>query len=336
MNLSTMIKGDPAMTRRTFISSAALVFNAGAQTRSKLGIATTCYLTVRRFNDTLQFLEHANSIGAAGIQTALTSLEPAYLDKVERRLKDTGMYLEVMSPLPRADMARFIETMEAAKRLGALCVRSACLGGRRYETFNSLEDWKKFVADSKAALTRAVPVAEKTRLPFVIENHKDWTVEELAGILKSYESEYFGVCLDTGNNIALIDDPMEVVERLAPYAVSTHIKDMGVNEYEDGFLLSEVPIGQGMLDIPKIISIIERARPKTRMTLEMITRDPLKVPVFTDKYWATFPDRDGAYLARTLRMVRSKKSALPVISGLSKEEQLRVEEQNVRRCLQSS
>jgi 3-oxoisoapionate decarboxylase len=65
----------------------------------------------------------------------------------------------------------------------------------------------------------------------------------------------------------------------------------------------------------------------------MITRDPLKVPVFTDKYWATFPDRNGAYLARTMRMVRAKKSNLPVISGLSKEEQLKVEEQNVRKCL---
>jgi 3-oxoisoapionate decarboxylase len=322
------------MTRRTFIaSSAALAVNAGAQTRSKLGIATTCYLTVRRFNDTLQFLEHANSIGAAGIQTALTSLEPAYLERVERRLKDTGMYLEVMSALPRVDMTRFVETMEAAKRLGALCVRSACLGGRRYETFNSLDDWKKFVADSKAAIARAVPVAEKTKLPFSIENHKDWTVDEMVAILKSYSSEYFGACLDTGNNIALIDDPMEVVERLAPYAVSTHIKDMGVNEYEDGFLLSEVPNGQGMLDIPKIMDIIEKARPKTRMTLEMITRDPLKVPVFTDKYWATFPDRNGLYLARTMRMVRAKKSKLPVISGLSKEEQLKIEEQNVKRCL---
>ena len=324
------------MTRRTLIaSSAAFAVAAGAQTRSKFGIATTCYMTVRRFRDTLEFLEHANSIGAAGIQTALTSLEPAYLDKVERRLKDTGMYLEVMSGLPKVEMAGFVQTMEAAKRLGALCVRSACLGGRRYETFSSLEDWKKFVADSKAAIARAVPIAQKIRLPFAIENHKDWTIDEMVPILKSYSSDYFGVCLDTGNNMALIDDPMEVVERLAPFAVSTHIKDMGVNEYEEGFLLSEVPNGQGMLDLPKIMGIVERARPKTRMTLEMITRDPLKIPVFTDKYWATFPDRNGLYLARTMRMVRAKKSKLPMISGLSKEEQFKVEEQNVRRCLAS-
>jgi hypothetical protein len=126
---------------------------------------------------------------------------------------------------------------------------------------------------------------------------------------------------------------MEVVERLAPYAVSTHIKDMGVDEYPDGFLLSEVVIGQGMLDIPKIIGMVEKARPKTRMTLEMITRDPLKVPVFTDKYWATMPDRSGLHVARTMRTVRAKKSKLPVITSLSKAAQLRAEEENVRKCL---
>jgi sugar phosphate isomerase/epimerase len=321
------------MTRRTLLASAAAAALAPAAGRSKLGIATTCYMTVRRFRDTLEFLEHANSIGAAGIQTALTSLEPAYIDKVERRLKDTGLYLEVMSGLPQADTTRFVQTLEAAKRLGALCVRSACLGGRRYETFNTLDDWKQFVTNSKAALARAVPIADKLKFPFAIENHKDWTVEEMVPLVKSYSSEYFGVCLDTGNNMALLDDPMELVERLAPYAMSTHIKDMGVDEYEEGFLLSEVPIGEGMLDIPKMVSIVEKARPKTRMTLEMITRDPLKVPVYTDKYWATFPDRNGIYMARMMRLVRTKKSKLPMLTSLPQPEQVKSEEQNVRKCL---
>jgi sugar phosphate isomerase/epimerase len=238
--------------------------------------------------------------------------------------------------MPQADMTRFVATVEAAKRAGALCVRAACLGGRRYETFATLDDWKTFVASSKAAIARAVPVAEKHKMPFALENHKDWTVDEFVAIMKQYSSPYLGVCVDTGNNIALCDDAMEVVERLAPYAFSTHIKDMGVAEYADGFLLSEVVIGEGMLDLRKMVAAIHRAKPETRLTLEMITRDPLKVPVYTDKYWATFPDRNGIYLARMLRTVRDKKSKLPVVSTLSKEEQLKVENENVRRCLSAT
>jgi hypothetical protein len=67
----------------------------------------------------------------------------------------------------------------------------------------------------------------------------------------------------------------------------------------------------------------------------MITRDPLKVPCFTDKYWATFPDRNGLALARTMRFVNTHKSAqpLPRISHLSRENQLKVENQNVMGCI---
>ena len=216
------------MTRRGFLACGAAAFAAPAPKRSSLGIATTSYMTVRRFSDTLEFLDHCDKLGAAGVQTALTSIEPAYLDKVKSRLQQSGMYIEVMAPLPQVDMAGFIAMVEAAKRVDAVCLRSRCLSGRRYETFSTLSEWRKFVADSKAALSRAVTVADKLRVPLALENHKDWTLDEMLTLLKSYSSPYLGVCLDTGNNISLLDDPMEVVQKLAPYALSVHVKDMGV------------------------------------------------------------------------------------------------------------
>jgi len=67
----------------------------------------------------------------------------------------------------------------------------------------------------------------------------------------------------------------------------------------------------------------------------MITRDPLKVPCLTDSYWTTFPERNGRYLARILRMVEQARSRppLPVVTGLAREVQLEVEEENVKRCM---
>lgn len=53
------------------------------------------------------------------------------------------------------------------------------------------------------------------------------------------------------------------------------------------------------------------------------------------KYWVTFPDRNGKYLARTMRMVdaNAKKQELPRIDHLNKPAQLRLEEENVKQCL---
>ncbi len=298
-----------------------------------MGIASTCYMTVWRPKDSIEFLEHCDALGAGGVQTFLSSPEPDYCHRFRARAEQAGMYVEVMVPLPKGDIAGFEQAIVAAKEAGADRVRAGALSGRRYESFPTLEDWKKFVADSHAAIERAVPVLERHKMPMALENHKDWTIGDMLGIMKNYSSEYLGVCIDTGNNISLLDDPMEVVRAFAPYAVATHVKDMGVAEYPEGFLLSEMPLGDGMLDMKEVVRTIQTARPNTRITLEMITRDPLKVPCLTDQYWKTFPDRPGKYLADTLAMVRKHSQQLPTIDGLAKPVQLRLEDDNVKHSL---
>jgi hypothetical protein len=108
---------------------------------------------------------------------------------------------------------------------------------------------------------------------------------------------------------------------------------MALGEATDGFLLAEVPLGTGILDLGRMVKTIRESRPNTKLTLEMITRDPLRVPAMTDSYWAAFPERTGVPLARTLRLVRETRRQLATYSKLPAQEQLRREEDNVRRCL---
>ena len=246
------------------------------------------------------------------------------------------MYLEVIVSLPQNDDAADVERqVVAAQRAGAECLRSACLGGRRYEHFTSFEQWKSFVAESHKRIALVVPILEKHRLLLGLENHKDWTAEEMVALIERHSSEFLGVCLDTGNNISLLDDPMDTVAKLAPFAVTTHFKDVAVKEYSEGFLLSEEPLGHGILDLTQVVESIRKARPRVRLNLEMITRDPLKVPCLMDRYWLTFPERSGVYLARTLRLVHDHPPAepLPHVSGLEEAARRRQEEGNVKQCL---
>ena len=76
--------------------------------------------------------------------------------------------------------------------------------------------------------------------------------------------------------------------------MSVHLKDMAVQPDADGFLLSEVPLGTGMLDLPPASSPrCARRNPAIVFNLEMATRDPLKIPCLTDGYWVTFPRTPG-------------------------------------------
>jgi 3-oxoisoapionate decarboxylase len=127
---------------------------------------------------------------------------------------------------------------------------------------------------------------------------------------------------------------MAVVEAYAPWAFSVHLKDAAVREYEDGFLLADVALGDGILDLPKIVQVLRGRHPEVQFNLEMMTRDPLKVPCLTDVYWSAMGDIPGSYLARTLKMVRSRAAqSLPQVSQLPVPEQFAREDENVKKCL---
>ncbi|MGH9610821.1 MAG: sugar phosphate isomerase/epimerase family protein, partial [Bryobacteraceae bacterium] len=245
--------------------------------------------------------------------------------------EEFGMYIEAMLPMPgEVGPERFEQGLKDAEEAGAVAIRAACLPTRRYETFSSLADWQAFVARSHQSIEAAVPLLERYKIPLGLENHKDWTADEFTALMEKYATEYLGVCLDFGNNISLLDEPMEAIRKLAPYTTVTHMKNIDVRRYEGGFLLSEVVPPDGMLDLPAIIEIIRSARPQTRFVLEMITRDPLKIPCLTDRYWASLPNRGGRDLARTLQLVEKRSGAdLPRVSHLSAAERARVERQNV-------
>jgi sugar phosphate isomerase/epimerase len=300
-----------------------------------MGFSPDCFVIARPPRDILEYMKYSAERGAGGVQGYLTSIDPEYLRKVRAQKEQLGINLEITMALPKADTSEFEGLVKAAKEAGAHCLRSVCLSGRRYENFNTLEDWQAFVKESHAKLARAVPIVEKHRIPLGLENHKDWTVDQMAPLKQQYGSEYLGVCIDWGNNISLLDDPVEVARRLAPFAINSHIKDMAVEEYADGFHLAEVPLGEGMLPLQEMLAAIQAARPKVKFSLDMLTRDPLLVPCLTDKYWVTFPGRDGSFLAKTLRMARANKPKKPLawVTKMDRDSALKLEQENVRKSV---
>jgi len=283
------------------------------------------------------FIDLVRSFDADGCQLDLSQLaaaDPAALDGVKRRLGDAGLYLELSVPARTLDDAqRFADVAKIARRLGAARLRVALLSGRRYETFPTMAAWREFADHWRQALPRLKSALERERLPVGIENHKDWLADDLVELIRSVDSRYLGACVDFGNNLALLEDPLGVVQKLAPFAVTTHLKDMAVRPYERGFELSEVPLGTGLCPLAKMIEVLRAARPEVPLVLEMITRDPLKVPYLDDAYWATYAKRDEPRIERFRAGVLTKAAAdpLPRISGQSYESMTAAEDENIRR-----
>ena len=298
------------------------------------------FMAARVADKPFDMIEHCHHLGLGGVQWNPPSTDSKEIRTFRQRLENYNMHLVSDPPLPqrKSDVDAFEIQVKAHREAGAAAFHAA-LTGRRYEDFDSLEPFKAMFEGIKRSVELAEPVLHKYKIKLGIENHKGYRSAEQAEWLKHLGSEWVGVCLDFGNNISLCEDPMETARTLAPYTCCAHIKDMAVEEYEDGFLLSEVPFGEGILDLKRIVGMLREKDPNMIFNLEMITRDPLKVPVFTEKYWATFDDDysplPGRDLAATLKMVRMNPPKLPTprTTGMTSEEQMEYEDGINRKCI---
>jgi sugar phosphate isomerase/epimerase len=166
-----------------------------------------------------------------------------------------------------------------------------------------------------------------------VENHKDWLTDELVDILRGIGSPHVGACVDFGNNLAFLEDPLETVERLAPWAVTTHVKDNVMVPDGAGFLLADVAVGEGVLPLERMVAALRRRRPGVPLVLEVITRDALVVPYREERYWATRERRDAAALARFESAFLRPGAAPARISELGDEAALRAENENLRKSV---
>jgi 3-oxoisoapionate decarboxylase len=288
------------------------------------------------FKDAVELLEHVHTYGAGGIQTRTSGWTRNLAKQLRQRCEELDMYVEgsISAPKSESDVERFEKEIIIAKEAGTTVFRTA-MGGRRYEDFNNRADWLNLKKQSLKRIELAETIVRKHRVDLAVENHKDWEAADLLEFMGKISSEYVGVTIDTGNSISLLEHPDDTAQQLARYGKTTHIKDMGVQEYEDGFLLSEVPVGQGFLDMNSIFKTIEKRNPKIRFVLEMITRDRLKIPCKTKGYWSTFPDQDATKLANTLKWIRANaQTDLPSLEGKSTDEAIDYEELNNKLSVQ--
>ncbi len=301
-----------------------------------MGGAPTAFSAWLKANPQADFIDYCHSLGLGGAE--LRGGPPTTAEgiaKLRDKLQSYGMHVlfNVRMPNSEADLPAYEAEVKAAKEVGAFALHAA-MTQRRYEQFSTLEAYKKNFDQSQMQVALAEPVLRKYKVRLAIENHKGWRAVEQAAWMKRIGSEYVGVHFDFGNNVAFCEDPMFTLEALKPWIFSCHIKDMAVAPYADGFVLSEVPFGEGFLDLKAMVDTLRKKDPGMVFDLEMITRDPLKVPIFRDSYWTTLEEIPGAQVAWLMEKVGKKSSfKLPQVTGLSLTEQARIEEEYNTACI---
>ncbi len=119
---------------------------------------------------------------------------------------------------------------------------------------------------------KAVKVAKNEGVKLAVENHIDFTSDEILQLLNEVDSEYFGLNFDTGNFLRLLDDPISGMEKLAPYVLATHVKDLMPDKCArptDWFFFAGVPVGKGLIDNQRLAQLLHKAGFKGFLAVEI-------------------------------------------------------------------
>lgn len=119
--------------------------------------------------------------------------------------------------------------------------------------------------------------AEDQGIKLAMENHFDFTCDEMLEMFETIDSPSFGMTFDTGNALRYGDGPVEAAGRLAKHIFAIHFKDVAPldgGDVDDWFYYACTPIGQGLIDVPALIKKLDNAGYDGLYAIEFDYLDP--------------------------------------------------------------
>jgi sugar phosphate isomerase/epimerase len=313
------------MTRRSFLAATA----SALPLTSSAGLLGIDSYTLRSTRWTaFQYLDYVASLGLNNIQFSefphlhpdyKTAIDETLWKKVRAHAGRLRIRLEMgtwgVCPTSRSFRASYGTPEEqlglairAAHVLGATTVR--CVIGNEPERKENGPIGRHI--DAMIRLCRNLrDQALRAGVKIAIENHKELRADEMKYLVEQAGPDYVGVCLDTGNPILVLEDPLQTVETLAPYTVTTHFRDSVLYQNERGAVFQWVALGDGNVGIEGVIREFRQRCPGVPFNFEIITgRPPAPLPYLEPAYWKGFEDVPARDFARFVALARRGDASL--------------------------
>ncbi len=310
------------MRRRTFLgtlpaAAAAIAAPAPDDVPIKLGFDT---YSLRAFGwKAGQLLDFAAQQKLDTIQISslndYESREPAYLQRIKDQAARANITIDAgtgcICPSSKAFSKngppaeeRVLEGLRVARAVGAKSMR--CYLGGSPDRVGDLPI-EGHMANTIRVFKNVRSQALDLGVKIAIENHDgDMQAWEVKTIIEESGPDFVASCLDTGNPMWVVEDPLVSLEVLAPYVVTTHVRDSAVFEHPRGAAAQWVVLGQGNVDFVKFTAQFRKLCPHASMQMELITgRPPRVIPYLERDFWKAFPKAVASEFARFVALVKS-------------------------------
>lgn len=256
--------------------------------------------------DLIGLMDRASTEALAGIEAPLPvpfdsgALKTALDERGLRMIPDSGGLLDT-------SLDALEDFLRNAAALNAPVVRvtlSPILCGDR----RSLgRPWEEHLDALGERLRSVLPLAADLGVTIAVENHQDATSDDLLGLAGRVDSHpAFGVTLDTGNALAVGEDPVEYARRVAPLVRHAHLKDYTIHFAPEGYRLVRCAAGDGVIDFPAILAVLNETGSPLLPGIEIAAQATRTIPILDAGWWACYPDRQFARLIPALALLWQK------------------------------
>ena len=328
--------------RREFVKTLAVAgaavalggksFAAAADGKIKLGLDNFA-VRAMKWNAS-QLIDYAVSLKTDSLfitdLDALENFEESYLNGLRTKAADQGLqiHLGTWSICPTAKNFKnkwgsaeehLLLGIRAAKALGSPVIRVVLGSGEDRKSDGGIE---ARIADTvkvcKAGRTRAIDAGVK----IAVENHAgDMQAWELVTLIEAAGKDFVGANMDSGNATWTMEDPLENLETLAPYVLTTSLRDSAIWESENGATVQWTAMGEGTVDVKTYFKRFAELCPGVPVHIETISGFNREIPYFKEDFWKVWPHAKARDFARFVALAKKGKPREPHNSANPQAEQ---------------
>ncbi len=246
--------------------------------------------------------------------------DDASLTEIRKYAEGKGITLELGSWSICPTSKSFKKDWGTAEEHLALGIRmSKVLGSRAFRVVLGNQGDRSTEGGIKARIADTVKVLKSQRsraidtgVKVAVENHAgDMQAWELKGLVEAAGKDFVGVNFDSGNACWTLEDPLASLEILAPYVLTTSLRDDMVWESANGVTVQWTAMGEGCVDLPAFFDHFEKHCPGVAVHIETISGFAREFPIFKPDFWKIFPQARAADLARFMALAKKGKRIEP-------------------------
>ena len=325
MNTSSVSRRDFVLTAAAAATLAALPATAAAPRKRnhKLGYDNFAVRAMKW--NARQLIDYSEKLGCDSL--FITDFGPlegkhddASLAEVRKYAADKGLTIELGSWSICPTSKRFKKDWGTAEEHLALGIRmSKAIGSNAFRVVLGAQEDRSTEGGIEARIADTVKVLKSQRsravdagVKIAVENHSgDMQAWELQQLVEAAGKDYVGVNFDSGNACWTLEDPLASLELLAPYVLTTSLRDTMLWDSPNGVTAQWTAMGEGCMDLPAFFDMFEKRCPGVTVHIETISGFAREFALWKPEIWKVFPKAKASDLARFLALAKRGKKIEP-------------------------